>query len=132
MSKKRTVKKKDALNTYQKEQLRDIIHGDSVMNHDNFMDTDEYFDVERLSNVIISRVKNGESAEEIAYYKYEILKEVCQHLKVPGRSQWTTKMEMAKNLRKFIKGKDMTPKKSKETKKKKKNSEPKIPSRWMK
>lgn len=134
--KKGLPSKKHKLNSVQKEKIREVIHFDAseVPEHRGLIDNDEYIDPERLSRVIQSRFEKGESPQEIAYYSHQILSSVCSHLQVPGRSKWTTKMEMAKGLYKFFGGKEefkeTKPEKDKKKKqakiKQKKESVPKV------
>lgn len=110
MSKRGTVKREFITDVFEKKVIKDFLDGEDDIKRAKYvvrqlLDDDEFEDPERISNIIKNRIERGETARDIAYYSHKVLTTVLTHLKIPGRSKMTTKMQMAKALEKYFKKK---------------------------
>lgn len=66
------------------------------------VDPDYMFQPSRMARVIETRFKQKETPEDIAHYHADILTDVLTHLRVPGRSKATAKIDKAELLYDFL------------------------------
>ena len=123
--KRRGLLKNKTMNNDEKiAELLSVVHsGDGkkmLIDSKNLLDSDYALEPSRVAAIIKNQFENGTPPEDIAYHHYNVLTDVLTHLRVPGRSEATTKMEKATLLYKFFMG-DVEPSK----RKKKSSSKPK-------
>lgn len=102
-------KKKKTLKTdrerFIREQVNFIIHGEKEIENEDLLRSDAILEPSFVVKEIEARVKRGDRKHDIAQYRHDVLKDVMTYLKIPGRSEYNTKMDMAKVIVKYFKKK---------------------------